>query len=418
MLKSRFVKLVMCSVLFATGQLWVAGQDMPPPEGGEGAPYDNSQPPQKPEKPIKPEPVLPLELDMGWLELREQLLAISEGQQILGIQFKDANSGRMQSDNPFVQQLREYCSEKYIVSEWARERPLGFDWNYPVPSTKESIAEIEKRLLDRLELEAKKKYPNKTAEEHLADAKKKYTMCKRGQSVSFSLVRGNSAPVTGRIIEMTNNHIMLSPRRFVSRHDMSDETAAYFFKDINEKVIKKYVDTAMKSSEAGRRNYISVELNKHLPQELAKSNYVPNHITYAEQVNTRTLFKKEHWIARRDLVRLQQSILWQRNFTGDQSLGTRMRNEFMSQMGFMMLNKDQSVKLGSALRADEENRYLGWVPARDVAMMKKWLERKKQYDEDIKTYDERMRQYQIDLKRYEEWQKAHPQGSGEEEEEE
>ena len=409
------LRALMLSALLCAGLAPLVAQEggMPPEMMGGGG--DPNQPPPEPVKPEKPILPAPLEPDMSWLDVREKLLTLSSTDRLAAIQFGSANSAYMPTDNPLVQQLREYMSDKYIVSQWQQERPLGNDWTYPVPVARRSREEISASLQATLKQEAETKFKVKTEDEYRQEAERKYTMCKPGQTVRFRLSTGRKSEVSGRLVEVSQNRILLLPRRFVSRDDLNEETAAFFFKPVHDKVVEKYVKDAVLRNEIERTNYISTEERRRLPQLLLQEHYVQNHIDFREQVNTK-IFKLEHWISRIELVRKQQEVLWRRNL--EDTFGTRMRREFMTRMGFQHIDAATSSKLGMALRADEENRYLGWVPRRDVDMMKAWLVKRAQYDQDMATYQERLKQYEQDKKRYDDWKKAHPEAGDDEDDDE
>lgn len=390
----------------------VEAQEMGPdgmgmgPDGMPAPQFDPNNPPQPPVKPEKPVPPPRLEPDMSWLEHRKVLEGICDG--VVEAQFADIRSSKKPIDNPMAQRFREYLSEKFIVSEWQRTRPLGIDWEYPVPATTEAITEIQSRLEEQLERESVEKFPLLTHEQYLAEARQKYRLAPIRAMVEIPLRggsggRGVAHKIRGQFLGVTRDQVRLAPRKFISRTDLDDEVAAHFFKDVHEKMVKEYADSAVMNCELNRKNYVRYQTSKQLPEKLRQANYVPNHLEYLDSVTTK-MFKIEHWTSRQMLVMKQQRILWEKNL-GPKSIGERTRNEFMRRQGYRFLSKEESLRLGQALRQDEENRHIGWVPVRDIQAMEAWLVKQAAYERALGEYADKMQQYQEALIRYEQEKK-------------
>lgn len=423
----RELSLVAGAVLFGCLlEMPVFGQEMPPEDmmPGEGQPapaFDPNNKPVPPKEPVKP---APLEPDMTWLETRKKLEAVCSGEAVLKAQFEDIRTSHQPTDNPMVQQLREYRSEKTIVSVWQRTRPMDIDWTYPVPETTEAIEEIERRLEEQLKKEAVEKFPKLTLEEYTEEGHKKYALCKPGDQVVFNVKQGGhgvSPKQKGRLRQVTKDYIVLNPRRIFNKFDIPEETAATFFKDVHERVVKAYAEKALANCEISRANYVHYQKLKQMPERLLKANYVPNHLEYGD-VFTSKIFKLEQWTSRRMLVMKQQRLLWEKDLgvraadsnDGKKTIGERMRDEFMRRQGYVKLTPQEVVAIGQVLRQDEENRYSGWVPKADLLAAMAKLAEMEQYRKDMAAYADKLQQYKIDKQRYDQQYKEWKEAGGQE----
>ena len=366
------------------------------PDGGapQQAPFDPDNPPTPPTPP-DPEKKKPLEPDMGWLETRKELIGLYDG--IIEAQFGDMRRRLRPTTNPLLQRFREYWSEKNIVSEWSRTRPLGHDWSYPIPEVEEQIKEIQDRLTEELEKEAVKKFPELTREQYLAEGEKTYAMYKPRDMVEFNLTaggRGVSTKVKGRLRKVDKNQIVLEPRRLISRFDMPREVAAKLFPEDHALMVKEYADKAKQGCELNRRNYVHLQFLKEMPKRLLAANYVPDHIRFGESFTTK-IFKIDQWVSRKYLVMERQRQQWEANI-GPRSIGEAVFRAFMDGQGFRWVTQEESVRLGQALRQDEVNRHVGWVPKRDIAAMEKKIKDMEAYQVELEQYKTALEQYNRD----------------------
>ena len=403
------------------------GPEMGGPDGG--APQQDSFDPDNP--PVEPQPPdenlkKPLELDLGWLEVRNELCKIFNS--CIEEQFGDMKYHHRPTSNPMVQRFREYYSEKKIVSEWSRTRPFGIDWSYPIPEVEESIESIQENLNRELENDAIKKFPELTREQYLAEGEKLYSMYKFKDIVEFQLLqggRGVATKVKGRLRGVDTDMIVIEPRRLVSRYDMPREVAARFFPDEHAAMVKEYADKAKQACELNRKNYVYARFIREMPRNLLAANYVPDHIRFGETFSTK-IFKRDQWVSRKYLVMEWQRMLWERKIDPEgkrkgweKTDGWRIFSIFMDQQGFRWVwetdeQKNRihgirwlyeitcdvsSVYLSGAIRGDEYNPYRGFVPQAHIVKLEKKVE-------DIEEYKRREKQYKEDLKDYKEKKKA------------
>ena len=373
------------------------GPEMGGPDGGGAPQQDTFDPDNPPKPPIPPDPEKkkPLEPDMGWLETRKELIGLYDG--IIEAQFGDMRRRLRPTANPLLQRFREYWSEKNIVSEWSRTRPLGHDWSYPIPEVDEQIKEIQDTLTRELEAEAIKKYPELTREQYLAEGEKIYALYKSGDRVEFQLLsgsRGVSPKVRGVLRKVDKNVIVLNPRKLISRFDMPREVAARFFPEDHVNMVKEYADKAKQGCETNRRNYVHIQSLKQMPERLLAANYVPDHIRFGESYTTK-IFKIDQWVSRKYLVMERQRQQWEANI-GPRSIGESVFRAFMNGQGFRFVTQEESVRLGQALRQDEVNRHVGWVPVKDIIAMEQKLKDMEAYQVELEQYKTALEQYNRD----------------------
>ncbi|MBP5641218.1 MAG: hypothetical protein J6X55_17200 [Victivallales bacterium] len=403
--------VIVLAAMFVSYQAF--SQDMGPemmgPDGG-GAPQQPAfDPDNPPPKPVKPEEPKPLEPDMGWLDTRKQLTDLYDG--IIDAQFGDMRRRLRPTANPLLQRFREYWSEKNIVSEWSRTRPLGNDWTYPIPEVTEDIKEINETLTRELEEEAIQKFPDKTTEQYLAEGERIFALYRRGDMVEFTLAaggRGVSSKVRGKLREVQKNVIKLEPRKIFTRTDLPREVAARFFVEDHAAMVKEYAAKGKLACELNRKNYVHVQFLRRMPERLVAANYVPDHIRFGESFTTK-IFKLEQWVSRKYLVMERQRQQWEANTTprtkmeanmdarrDPGSIGANIFSVFMDGQGFKWITAEESARLGQALRKDEVNRHIGWVPKQDIADIENKIR-------EIESYPEKLEKYKSDLARYEDW---------------
>lgn len=169
-------------------------------------------------------------------------------------------------------------------------KSLGLSW--PVPESKktekELLASIEKRVQEAVD----RKYPLEEARQRYEkEAEKEYTMYEKGDKVSFVLRGGigrGSAVVDEPFIEKTESRVHCG-RRWVIREDMSRETQARFYKDVNKQMQERYVRVQMIQYKNKRERYADRVRRRLIFQEFPEANYIYNK-------------RQKYWIAKKELL--------------------------------------------------------------------------------------------------------------------
>ena len=159
-------------------------------------------------------------------------------------------------------------------------------WKYPVDKPKAPMEIIKSMIEKNLDAQFVAAYPLKPMEELEKDGRKKYPLIMLTPEnprphVKFMLRegRGTNARVEGRLQKINAERLQVQTAtgtRMLTRKDLSEETQALFYKDVNDKYVQEYVDDEIRKYNALREGFVVDWTELLLPNALIFSNYVPN----------------------------------------------------------------------------------------------------------------------------------------------
>ena len=160
------------------------------------------------------------------------------------------------------------------------------EWKLPVDKPKAPMQTIKAMIEKRLEALFVSSYPLKSQEELEMEGRKKYPLIEVNESnprphVKFVLRegRGTNAKVEGRLQKINAERIQVQTAtgtRMLTRKDLSEETQALFYRDINARYVQEFVANEIRQYNALREGFIVDWTQLLLPNALILSNYVPD----------------------------------------------------------------------------------------------------------------------------------------------
>ncbi len=182
---------------------------------------------------------------------------------------------------PNIMGLKEF--QKYVTIP-----PWKFNEDKSIAKPTESKEKIKARLEETLKKEFEKAYPLRPEKELKQEGRQKYPLIELTPENPRPLVkcvlrdgRGTNANVEGRLQRLNAERLQVQTptgTRMLTRKDLSEETQALFYKDVNEKYVQLYVDEEIRKYEALRDGFITDWTQLILPNALFSSYYVP--VTY------------------------------------------------------------------------------------------------------------------------------------------
>ena len=159
-------------------------------------------------------------------------------------------------------------------------------WKYPVDKPKAPMEMIKSEIEKNLDKLFVKVYPLKTTGELEKEGRKKYPLIELTEDnprphVRFTLREGfgTNANVEGRLQKINSERLQVQTAhgtRMLTRKDLSEETQALFYKDVNARYVQDYVDDEIRKYAALREGFVADWTQLILPNALIVSGYVPN----------------------------------------------------------------------------------------------------------------------------------------------
>ncbi|MBR4674990.1 MAG: hypothetical protein IKP00_11045 [Victivallales bacterium] len=159
-------------------------------------------------------------------------------------------------------------------------------WKYPVDKPKAPMEMIKSEMEKNLDKLFVSTYPLKAMEELEKEGRKKYPLIELTEDnprphVKFTLREGfgTNANVEGRLQKINSERLQVQTShgtRMLTRKDLSEETQALFYKDVNAKYVKDYVDDEIRKYNALREGFVADWTQYILPNALIVFGYVPN----------------------------------------------------------------------------------------------------------------------------------------------
>ena len=158
-------------------------------------------------------------------------------------------------------------------------------WKYPVDKPKLPMEMIKGVIEKSLDEQFGKAYPLKSEEELKKAGRQKYPLIEltnenQRPHVKFKLREGfgTNTQVEGRLQKINSERLQVQTAngtRMITRKDLSEETQALFYKDINAKYVQDYVDDEIRRYNALREGFVADWVELILPNALIAAGYVP-----------------------------------------------------------------------------------------------------------------------------------------------
>jgi len=223
-------------------------------------------------------------------EVKKRTSAIVTHQKIVG--FIDANAGAYEKG--IVKMLTNERGNFYAreVQAWKKKGLPRYPnlsivpyevhaWVYPIAVSKLDTAKIKAELEAFLQAKFRGAYPEESEKALYGRGREKYKMIevvegKPNPLVKFKLRGGKGiyTEVEGRLLQVTGERLRVSTR-WINRVDLDDETSALFYKEVNDRFVKEYVEQEQRKYKALLESFVSDWTSYLLPDRLMKENYIP-----------------------------------------------------------------------------------------------------------------------------------------------
>lgn len=201
-----------------------------------------------------------------------------------------------------------------------------------------SFEEIKKSLEKKLDKAFEKAYQEPDVTKLEEEGHKKYVLYQLGDGIDRPNVevqlrggKGTNTRVKGRLQAVRADRLQIQ-NRYINRNDLDEESQAMFYKEVNDRFVKEYVQTELRKYHALRENYVSDWCEFLLPDELMKELYIPKNydkIVSNQQLKNVERLKRistnsHNWISRIDFVK----NMFIKKFTDQKAkLTPKMENE-------------------------------------------------------------------------------------------